>query len=107
MVLARMSFWKFKPGQMERGFTVLDDSLADIARGTKGFRGNLTLLSKDDPDVGVVITIWENEEALEASLGAVFQESIKKIAQFVVSPPEVKNYRVFTAELRALSREKG
>ncbi len=100
MVLARMSFWKFKPGLLEQGFALLDDTLAEAARRTKGFRGNLTLLSKDAPDTGVVITLWATDDALKASYEEVFQKAAQKIQQFVTGPPEVKNYRVFSAELR-------
>ncbi len=101
MVVARMSFWEFKPDKMEQGFNMLYDTLAEMARKTKGFRGNLTLLSKDNPNVGVVITLWETEDALDASHDEVFEKSIKTMEQFVTGPPEVKNYRVFSAELRA------
>jgi len=103
MVVARMSRWNFKPGQLEHGFTLLDDTLADLARETKGFRGAITLLSRDEPDIGVVITLWDSEDALKASFEAVFQQSTKAIERFVVSPPEARNYRVFSAELRALA----
>jgi len=103
MVVARMSFWKFKPGQREPGFNLLDDTLAEMARRTKGFRGNITLLSRDDPNIGVVISLWETEDALKASYEAVFQKAIKMIEQFVTGPPDAKNYRVFSAELRTLT----
>ena len=103
MVVARMSFWKFKHGQLERGFALLDDTLADTTRETKGFRGAITLLSRDDPDTGVVITLWDSEDALKASFEGVFRKSIKSIEQFVTGPPDAKNYRLFSAELRTLT----
>ena len=99
MVSARMSVWKFKRGMREKGFNMLEESVADAARKTKGYRGSVTLLSTDDPDSGIIITLWESEETLKASGKGVFQDTVKKMEQFVASPPDVKNYKVDGAEL--------
>jgi len=99
MVSARMSVWKFKRGMREKGFNMLEQSVADVARKTRGYRGSLTLLSTDDPDSGIIICLWESEDALKASAKGVFQDAVKKLEQFVAAPPDVKNYKVDSAEL--------
>jgi len=54
MVIARFSRWSFKKGKRDEVFHQLDSSFGSIARNAKGFRGVLSLLDKDDPDVGTV-----------------------------------------------------
>ena len=103
MVLARMSKWLFKDGKREKGFYELDATLSDRARKTVGFRGVVTLLSRDDPNVGIVITLWTDEEALKASENEVFKLAVQKILEYTAEPPTVQNFRLFTAELRELS----
>lgn len=98
-----MSKWSFKKGKREEGFYELDTTLGNQARLTPGFRGVLSLLSKDDPNVGIVITLWNDEESLKASQSEIFRQAIKKIAEVLVEPPTVQDFRLFTAELRALN----
>jgi len=101
MVFARMSIWKFKHGQREEAFKKLDESIPRATVGsTKGFRGFLQLLSNDDPELGIIITFWESEDALKSSGKGVFRDAVRTLEQFVDSPPDVKNYRVSDAELR-------
>lgn len=78
---------------------MLEESVADVARKTRGYKGSITLLSADDPDSGIIITLWESEETLKASGKGVFQDAVKKLEQFVASPPDVKNYKLDSAEL--------
>ena len=63
-----------------------------------GFRGALTLLSTDDPDAALMITLWESEDSLKASSTGTLQDAVGKIKQFLASNPEVKNYKVDSAE---------
>jgi len=100
MVLARMAIWKFKRGMRRKSFDMLDQTITEATRKGKGFRGNLTLLSIDDPDTGVIITLWANENSLKAYTKGVFQAKANKLKQFVIAPPEVKHYRVFSEELK-------
>ena len=95
-----MAIWKFKRGQRAKGFAMVEDTVADLVRKTKGFRGNLTLLSIDDPLSGVVITMWRDEESEKAFAEGVFKLASRKLKPFVVGPPDVKHYRVFSAELK-------
>lgn len=103
MVFARVSSWKYKHGKREEGIRTLEEYVDSIPRNQKGFwagfRGALTLLSTDDPDGVLMITLWESEDYLKASSTGTFQEAVGKIKQFLASNPEVKNYRVEDAEL--------
>jgi quinol monooxygenase YgiN len=94
-----MSIWNFKKGKREEGFAELDNVLNSATRHTKGFRGYISLISKDDPDASTILTLWQDEEALEASEKGVYSMAIAKVQDFLASPPQIKNFIVFSTEL--------
>ena len=100
LVLARISIWKFKNGKREDGFSMLDQTMVELTRRTKGFRGLLTFLSLQEHDTGIIITLWDNEESLDSSSEGIFRTTTQKLEPYVVGPPEVRSYRTFSAELR-------
>jgi len=103
MVFARVSSWKYKRSMREEGIRTLEEYVESIPRTQKGFwggfRGALTLLSIDDPDAAVMITLWESEDDLKASGKGTFQDAVGKIKQFLLAAPDVKNYKLDSAEL--------
>jgi heme-degrading monooxygenase HmoA len=99
VVLARMSVWHFKEGKSEKGFSELDLLLNTLAHQTDGFRGAISLLDQDDPNVVTILTLWIDEETLEKSEKEVFTQAIKRVQDSIDSPPIIKNYRVFSTEL--------
>jgi heme-degrading monooxygenase HmoA len=94
-----MSTWTFKNGKREEGFSELDMILSTLARNTKGFRGSLSLISRDNSNSAIFLTLWNDEESLKASESGVFTAAIQKVKQHLENPPKVDNYRVFSAEL--------
>jgi quinol monooxygenase YgiN len=94
-----MSTWHFKKGKREEAFSELDLILNGLAQSTKGYRGYLSLLSKKDSNAAVVLTLWQDEESLEASEKGVFAEAIAKVQALLENPPRIENYRVFSTEL--------
>ena len=60
MVFARESSWEFKPNQRKCGFEMLEKSVSKLVREAAGFRGSIILLSLDDPNLGVVVTMWNS-----------------------------------------------
>jgi quinol monooxygenase YgiN len=99
MVLARMTTWHFKEGKRESAFTVLDSFLNSSTRNANGFRGYMSMLSSSDPNVATTLTLWQDEEALEASEKGVFMEAIKRIQDSLQGTPSFENNRVFSTEL--------
>lgn len=99
LVLARLSIWSFKKGKREEGFAELDRILNSTTRHTKGFRGYISLISRDDSDASTILTLWQDEESLEASEKGVYSLAIAKVQNFLESPPQVKSFRVFSTEL--------
>jgi len=99
LVLARLSIWNFKKGKREEGFAELDRILNSATRHTKGFRGYISLISKDDPDASNILTLWQDEETLDASEQGVYKLAISTVQDFLESPPQIKNFKVFSTEL--------
>ena len=99
MVLARMSIWHFKKGKRDEGFAELDLILNSLSQSTKGFRGYMSLLSKEDSNAATVLTLWQDEGSLEASEKGVFTDAIAKVQALLESPPHTANFRVFSTEL--------
>lgn len=99
MVLARMSFWNFKAGKREEGFAELDKILNTLAQDAEGFRGYMSLLSFEDPNVVTILTLWQDEDALKKSEADVFVRATKKVEDSLEKPPRIDNYRVFSTEL--------
>ncbi len=106
MYFARVSVWTFKKGQREKGLDKLasaepqQQSVSDLARSTKGYRGSLQLLSEDKPDCATIITLWESEKARKNSSKGVFKDAIKEVEPYLESPPDVSNFKLSDAELR-------
>ena len=56
-------------------------------------------MSSDDPNVSTVLTLWQDEESLEASEKGVYAEAIAKVQDALEQPPKIENFRVFSTEL--------
>jgi quinol monooxygenase YgiN len=98
-VLARMSTWIFKAGKREEGFLVIDAILNRSVRHTVGFRGYMSLINQDDSNSAVVLTLWQDQEALEASEKGVFTQASQEVKDLLEKPPTTSNFRVFSTEL--------
>ena len=94
-----MTVWHFKEGKGEKGFSELDIILNTLAHQTDGYRGAISLLADDDPNSVTILTLWLDQEALERSEKSVFAQAVQRVQELIVSPPQVKNYRVFSTEL--------
>jgi quinol monooxygenase YgiN len=94
-----MSFWYFKEGKREEGFSELDRILNTLAQEAEGFRGYMSLLSHEDPNAVTILTLWQDEEALKKSQNDVFARAAEKVQEQLEKPPRIENYRVFSTEL--------
>jgi len=108
MVVARMTVWKYKSGQRERALATLDKIMAT---GTRGFRGDVILLSREDPDSEVILTFWDDEEAMKASAEQIFHPGgtlkgpLEELEKYLTSPPEVKDFKVYAARAKEVKPE--
>ena len=98
MVLARMTVWHFREGKKGKGFSELDVVLNTLEHQTEGFRGAISLID-EDPNAVTILTLWVDEEALKRSEKEVFSVAPRRVQDVIDSPPEIKNYQVFSTEL--------
>ena len=99
MVFARMSTWVFQKDKAEEGFLELDNQLNSLTRQTAGFRGYMSLLSQETATSAVILSLWQDEEALNASEKGAFVELTKKMQSYLEKAPTTKSFRVFSTEL--------
>ncbi len=105
MVYARIAPWKFKKGQREEGIKTLGleelNSIVNIPRGKKDFRGYLIFFHADDPDAAVIITLWDSEESLNKSRKELVPDALREIEKYMENPPDadLNNYKLDSAEL--------
>ncbi len=99
LVFARVAAWKFKPDQRRR-FEILKKSVPEIVRKSRGFRESLILLSREDPNLGMIVTLWNSDESENAFDNSVFKLATQSLEPFVTGPPEVTHFTVFSYELK-------
>ncbi len=94
-----MSTWHFKSGKREEGFLEIDKILNTATRNVEGFRGYMSLLSREDPNMATIVTLWRDEETLKKTSTGTIQDAIRNAQMYLESPPHVENFRVFSTEL--------
>lgn len=97
LVLVRMSLWYFKKGKREDAFLELDHILNTETRNSSGFRGYISLLSHEDPELVTILTLWQDEKSLKASEKAVFAHAKEKVRESLKGPAKTENYQIFSA----------
>ena len=98
MVLARLTVWEFKEGQGEKGKELIlssdVNSLSNVARRSKGYKGAFLLTDNDKPDKVVTITLWESEQDMLDSRKELFQDTIDAFEKIILKPPQPVNYTI-------------
>lgn len=91
---ARVTTVQAKPGKIEEAISIARDSVAEIAREQRGFKG-MTLLSDFDTGKALVITMWESEADMQANESSgYYQEQLGKISDLIAGPPVRETYEV-------------
>jgi heme-degrading monooxygenase HmoA len=92
-MFARMHTLATTPEQHDQGLDIVQNQLLPWLRDSTGFRGLIRLA---DPERGktIVITLWENEEALRASADAGKRLSELTAATVGVSKRELEEFEV-------------
>jgi quinol monooxygenase YgiN len=101
VVVARFVKFYFKQGKREEGFSELDLILNKQTRNLRGFRGFVSLLSCDQDNVALILTIWEDEESFAGSK-VLFSSAVEKVAPFFERQPDIEYYRVDTISVNSL-----
>jgi len=93
-----MTIWKFRPNEREQGINALYEALSGPAYSQKGFVGSVTLLSQDNDGMVTTISLWEIEET-RADSEHLFKKAYEISQKSLTGSPEIKNFRVYSAEL--------
>ncbi len=101
MAVARVAYWKFKPGQRERG-KQLRDAIGDMF-AYPGVVGAIWLDSVEDPNASLSFVIFESREAMEANnKDPRFRNGLAPMAEVAEKiPPDLHLYDVDLARLTA------
>ncbi len=99
MVVVRKVTFHFKQGKREEGFAELDQILNREARHAKGFRGFISMLSKDSENEAVVMTFWEDELSLTLSESQILVPAIRRIVDTLEKEPKVEHFRLYSTEM--------
>lgn len=93
MAYARTVTFRARPGKRENVVSTID-SFTGEGEELEGFMGITALLSTSDPDTGVMLTMWESEEALNSSYEGIVQKVMESVKEFLGEPPDIKHFRV-------------
>ncbi len=85
----------------------LDHILNTATRNSNGFRGYISLLSYEDPNLVTILTLWQDDESLKASENAVFAQAKEKVKDSLKGPAKLENYQIFSAVFPAEGEVKG
>jgi hypothetical protein len=99
LVLIRKAAFHFKNGKREEGFAELDQILNKEARNSKGFRGFVSMLSKDSENEALIMTFWEDELSLTMSEGQILAPAIRKILNKLEKEPNVEHFKLYSTEM--------
>jgi heme-degrading monooxygenase HmoA len=92
-VFARLHVLESTPEQSERGLEIVRDQLLPWLQESTGFRGLLRLSNREGTET-LVITLWGDEEALQASAEAGSRLSELTAETLGVTRRALKEYEV-------------
>jgi hypothetical protein len=99
MVFVRIHTLETTPEQFERGLAIVRDDLLPWAAESTGFRGLIGLADASRKSA-LVITLWEDEAALEASKAAGDELSALAANVTGATRRSLEDYEVTLLELR-------
>jgi hypothetical protein len=59
----------------------------------------MSLLPSEDHEQAVILSLWQDQEALDASEKGAFAELTKRLEAYLAKPPSIRRFRVFSTEL--------
>jgi quinol monooxygenase YgiN len=98
MAVARIVWWKFKPGAREEAVKRIDGFLDEI-KSNEGYQGFLMLLSMNNPDRATVVSIWENENAMAKAEKGQYPKVVKAVSDLTTEAPQVAHQNVDTIDI--------
>lgn len=92
---ARITFVRARPGTRAEAERILRTSVVPAARKQRGFVRLLMLVSEEDPEERLCISLWRTrEDALANEEGGYYQAQVRKFSHTLVRRPVRKGYLV-------------
>jgi len=83
-----------KPGTIDQGIEICENSIAPAAKEQKGFEGVFFLVNRDTNQF-MSVTLWATEADMAAGEASGYlQEQIAKAAVVIAAPPTTEHYEV-------------
>jgi heme-degrading monooxygenase HmoA len=91
---ARVILGRVKLNKQNEAINIYKESVVPAAKKQKGFK-SMNLLTDQDTNKFISITIWETEKDMVASESSGYlQEQLGKIAALFAAPPTIQHYDV-------------
>ena len=91
----RMTFFKVKPGTMDRLRNTYVNEVIPVHKGHKGIRFVHLFENMENPDEGISITAWDTRGELENyERSGDYQKIVGRFREMFVGEPALKSYEV-------------
>ena len=92
-MLARITHLQFHPDKAEQGVEIVRQSIVPTIKEQRGFKGILLLRDRETGGA-TVVTLWESEADMEATVTGNYPVQIAKVREFLIGPPTRSTYEV-------------
>ena len=91
MNVSRNVHFQLKNGKEKEFTTLFEDEILPMLRKQKGFKDELTLVSKDN---ALGISLWADRASAEAYQTSTYPKVVEKLNPVIVGTPRVETYDV-------------
>jgi quinol monooxygenase YgiN len=99
LALIRKGTFYFKKGKRGEAIEELELILKKEVRTSKGFKGYISMLSKDSENEAIILTLWEDELSFNSSAILLLQPAVRKIANLLEKEPTFENFKLSSTEM--------
>ena len=92
-MFARVTTAQGSPDQLDQAVRYIQEQIIPAARQQRGFQGSYWLVDRQSGKV-VAVALWESEEAMRASEGAMEQSRSQSAQDLGVTMQSVERYEV-------------
>ncbi|MDW5562345.1 MAG: antibiotic biosynthesis monooxygenase family protein [Methanomassiliicoccus sp.] len=98
MTVARIVWWKLKPGTRDEAASRIDGHLDQI-KNQDGYRGFMSFLSASNPDRMTVVSVWEDEQAMVRAEKDIYPQVVDSLSDLLAEEPQVARQSIHTADI--------
>jgi quinol monooxygenase YgiN len=99
LALIRKGTFYFKEGKRDEAVKELELILRKEVRTAKGFRGYISMVSKDLENEAIILTLWEDELSFNSSAIILLEPAVRKISNTLEKEPTFENFKLSSTEM--------